>query len=31
MYALAVHELSQAIAEGVRAREAGQPGGLRSP
>jgi len=31
MYALAVHELSQAIAAGVRAREAGQPGGLRSP
>jgi membrane-bound lytic murein transglycosylase B len=31
MYALAVHQLSQAIADGVRAREAGQPDGLRVP
>jgi membrane-bound lytic murein transglycosylase B len=31
MYALAVHELSQAIAEGVRGREAGQAGGLQAP
>jgi membrane-bound lytic murein transglycosylase B len=31
MYALAVYQLSTAIADGVRAREAGQPDGLRAP